>query len=128
MITPEQLALNGSEDGEQLALFCWVALNLNKYPDLKWLHHIPNGGFRNKREAAKLKAMGVKAGVLDLCLPVKRGGYSGLYIELKKIKGGVVSKEQKEWLSFLRSQDFGAIVCFGWLEAKKVLVEYLEHK
>lgn len=128
MITPEQLASGGSEDGEQLALLCWCALNSATYPDLKWLFHIPNGGSRDKREAAKLKGMGVKPGVLDLCLPVKRGGYSGLYIELKKLKGGKVSQEQREWIDHLRSQGFGAIVCHGWIEARKVLIDYLNWK
>jgi len=62
-ITPEQLAASGSEDGHQLAIMQWCALNLNMYPELKWLHHSPNGGFRVKREAAKLKAIivGLKA-------------------------------------------------------------------
>lgn len=128
MITPEQLAINGSEDAHQLALFCWCALNITEYPELRWLYHIPNGGSRDKREAAKLKAMGVKPGVSDLCLPVKRGAYSGLYIELKKLKGGKVSPEQREWLDHLRSQGFGAMVCYGWIEARDVLIEYLKWK
>lgn len=103
-------------------------MNVKDYPDLKWLYHCPNGGSRNKAEASKLKAMGVKSGVPDLMLPIKRGGYSGLFIELKKIKGGKVSEEQREWLDHLRSQGFGAIVCYGWLEAKQTLIDYLNWK
>ena len=49
--------------------------------------HIPNGGYRNAREAANLKRQGVKAGVPDLCIPVAKGGYHGLYIEMKTKKG-----------------------------------------
>lgn len=128
MITPEQLAASGSEDGEQLALMCWCALNIAEYPDLKWLFHIPNGGSRDKREASKLKGMGVKRGVYDLFLPIKRGGYSGLFIELKKLKGGKVSEEQKEWGEHLRKEDFGAIICFGWIEARDTLIAYLKWK
>lgn len=126
MITPEQLASSGSEDGQQLALLCWCALNATKYPELKWLYHIPNGGSRHKAEAGKLKGMGVKSGVPDLCLPIKRGAYSGLYVELKKLKGGKVSDEQDAWIALLQSQGFGAIVCHGWIEARNVLVEYLK--
>ena len=44
---------------------------------------MPNGGKRNPAEAARFKAMGVKAGVPDLCLPVPMNGYAGLYIEMK---------------------------------------------
>lgn len=128
MITPEQLAASGSEDSEQMALMCWAALNFNLYPELERLFHIANGGFRNKREAGKLKAMGVKKGVPDLCLPVRRGDFSGLWVELKKLKKGKVSEEQNDWIAFLRQQGYGAIVCYGWINARDVIVSYLEWK
>ena len=51
---------------------------------------IPNGGARNVVTAAKLKAEGVLAGVPDLCVPMARCGFHGLYIELKNGKKGVV--------------------------------------
>lgn len=125
-ITPEQLAAGGTEDGHQLALFCWAALNFEKYPELKRMFAIPNGGYRDKREAAKLKAMGVKRGVPDICLPVTRLPFAGLFIELKKLKGGVVSDEQDDWGDYLKSQRFGFAVCKGWIEARNMLIQYLE--
>lgn len=124
-ITPEQLAKSGSEDGHQLAIFQWAALNIQTYPDLKWLAHVPNGGYRDKREAAKLKAMGVRPGFPDLNLLVARGRYKGLFIELKKLKGGVVSEEQENWIQHLNSQGFCATVCRGWEEAVTVIRLYL---
>lgn len=127
-ITPEQLASSGTEDGEQLALFCWIALNINQYPDLKWLHHSPNGGSRHKAEAAKLKAMGVKSGFPDLILILKRGKFNGLCIELKRLKKGKVSDRQNEWGEYLKLQGFGFAVCNGWLEARDMLISYLEWK
>ena len=136
-ILPEQLA-TGLESGEQKALMQWCALNYNKYPQLKWLYHIPNGGYRNKREASNLKAMGVKPGVPDLHLPIKIGQWSGLYIELKKVnlkprdgknkKKRPTSLEQDEWLAHLQSQGYGCMVCYGWIEARDVLIQYLEWK
>lgn len=128
MITPEQLAKSGSEDAHQAALFCWAALNIKQYPKLKWLFAIPNGGSRDIREATKLKATGVKRGVPDICLPVKRGQWSGLWIELKKNKKAVTSDEQKEYIAFLKSQGYGAMVCYGWEEARNMLIKYLEIK
>ncbi len=125
-ITPEQLAGN-SEDGEQKALFCWISLNVATYPELTRCFHIPNGGFRNIREAAKLKAMGVRAGVPDLFLPVKRGLWSGLFIELKFGKGKA-SDKQTDWGRFLQTQGFGFAVCIGWIEARDMLIKYLEWK
>lgn len=68
-----------SEDTEQINVVSWANWNMNRYPELKWLHHVPNGGSRNKQEAVKLKQMGVKAGVSDLCLPYPKGLYCGLY-------------------------------------------------
>jgi|SRR6185312_1327617 len=130
-ITPEQLASNGTEDGHQLALMCWCADNVQIYPELKWLYAVPNGGSRHKAEAGKLVAMGVKTGVPDLCLPIKRGKFSGIYIELKRPdsvgkKKGIPSDEQLGWIDFLRSQDYGAIVCYGWENARDTLIKYLK--
>lgn len=142
-ITPEQLAQNNTEDGHQLALFCWISLlnnggypELIAYPELNRLFHIPNGGSRHKAEAAKLKGMGVKAGVPDLLLPVKRGIYSGLFVELKKLKTVLksnresrekfTSNEQDDWITYLKSQGFGACVCHGWEAARDTLIKYIE--
>ena len=77
-----------TEADEQIALFEWAALQSGRFPELTLLHHVPNGGSRNKIEAARLRAQGVKSGVPDLCLPVARGGNHGLYIELKRQRGG----------------------------------------
>lgn len=114
------------ESEEQRALFEWAVWNMGKWPELAMLFHIPNGGKRGKAEAARLKAEGVSAGVPDLCLPAPRGGYHGLYIELKRIKGGEVSKNQKEWLALLNRQGYFAAVCFGWQEAARAITKYLE--
>ncbi len=69
------------EDNLQKSCVAWFDL---QYRHLSWaLFHIPNGGFRNQKEAAKFKAMGVRAGVPDLMLVIARRGYNYLAIELK---------------------------------------------
>ena len=81
-----------SEATEQERLISWAQRQYNKYPELKLLYHVPNGGSRNTLEAANLKRQGVKAGVPDLCLPVARQGHHGLYIEMNihaSFEGGV---------------------------------------
>lgn len=115
-----------SEEVEQTCLFRWAMLMEREMPELKLLHAIPNGGKRSKAEAARMKAAGVKAGVPDMCLPVPRGTYSGLYIELKRQKGGRLSNEQMEWLGRLRKQGYAAYVCYGWQEAAGVIHGYLK--
>ena len=73
-----QQARRRSEATEQEALITWCRIFENRYPELKMIYHIPNGGSRNRLEAANLKRQGVKAGVPDLCLPVPKDGYHGL--------------------------------------------------
>lgn len=114
------------EAREQEALFRWAAYERGKWPELAALHHIPNGGSRNKAEAARLKAQGVRAGVPDICLPAARGCYHGLYIELKRRKGGRVSEAQRQWLEYLEGAGYCARVCHGWDEARETIEKYLE--
>jgi hypothetical protein len=114
-----------TENQEQKALIQWAAHRLGLYPELEWLHAVPNGGKRSKIEAACLIGEGVKAGVPDMCLPVSRGGYHGLYIELKRIKGGKVSNAQERWIDGLTANGYCAKVCKGWQEAAKLIIWYL---
>lgn len=114
-MTPDTLAKSGSEDGQQMALFAFVAVaqrhgfemtwewaesgdktvfvrspyattKTEAFPALARLHAIPNGGLRNKATAARLKATGTKRGVPDVFLPLPMLAYCGLYIELKRPK------------------------------------------
>jgi VRR-NUC domain protein len=114
-----------SEAQEQIALIQWANLQSGRYPELALLYHIPNGGSRHPAEAARLKQQGVRAGVPDLCLPVARGGYNGLYIELKAGRNKPTPL-QKEWLSWLNQQGYRAVVCWGWQAAKDEIMAYLE--
>ena len=115
-----------TEAQEQTALFQWAAYMKNYYPELELMHHVANGGSRNIVEAHNLRLQGVKPGIPDICLPCARKGRHGLYIELKRQKNGRVSIEQKKMLVTLREQGYEAVVCYGWEDAKKVILEYLE--
>jgi len=138
--TCEQLAKSGSEHSHQVAVMHWANCNLERWPELKWLYAVPNGGTRGDtgdmaaRRGAALKAEGVKAGVLDLALDVSRGGYHGLKIEMKKVfdlskpSEQFASKEQLEFIAFLREQGYCAGVCQGWQQAIGVLEWYMELK
>lgn len=131
-IEPETFLKSGSEDGNQIALFCWAQQNLDKYPELKFLFAIPNGGSRHIAEAGKLVAMGVKRGVPDIFLAVPKAGWHGLFIELKRPvsvgkKAGKTSEHQDIWIDDLRSQCYGVAVCYGFEEAKNTLIQYLKY-
>ena len=114
-----------TEEQEQIAIMEWAELSQSRYPDLQWLYHVPNGGLRSKRTAARLKAAGVKSGVPDLCLPVPRKGYHGLYIELKRIKGGRTSPDQDRWIESLTDNGYFCEVCRGAESTIRVIKWYL---
>lgn len=113
------------EGGEQEALVEWANRQACVYPCLKMLFHIPNGGKRDKIEAAKLKRQGVKAGVPDMCLPFPSGKYHGLYFEMK-YGTNKPTPEQKEFLKFLDSVGYKTGVCYSSIEAIELIKSYLK--
>jgi hypothetical protein len=116
-----------SERQEQEALIQWANMMSNTYPELKLLYHIPNGGSRHKLEAINLKRQGVKAGVPDLCLPVSRNGFHGLYIEMKAGKNKTTDK-QDEWINNLSEQGYAVAVCYNWRVASDTITKYINNK
>lgn len=114
-----------SEADAQIAVFEWADGYALAHPEIGLLFHVPNGGSRNRLEAANLKRQGVKAGVPDLVLPVARCGYHGLFIEMKVGKNKT-SAEQNEWLDKLRKQGYYTTVCYGTNQAIDVLTDYIE--
>lgn len=104
-------------------------------PCLALLFHIPNGGARgdnarsNAIRGAAMKAEGVKPGVYDLLLPVARGSWHGLFIEMKKPGEKIKKKSDQEQFGFdVQAQGYGAICCDSWQVAKEVLKSYIEWK
>ena len=114
-----------AEHEEQKALFRWATMMSTRHVALLLMYAIPNGGHRDIRVARKLKAEGVKRGVPDICLPVPRGRYGALYIELKRLKGGSVTKSQREWHDALWAAGNRVEVCRGCEEAIWMIERYL---
>lgn len=114
---------NLSEADEQTMIFRWAAY----FPELRWMYAVPNGGHRNKIEAVNLKRQGTKAGVSDIALPLPKGKYHGLYLELKVGKNKP-SELQKEFLKYAKEKGYATFVCYGHEEAISVITEYLKLK
>jgi hypothetical protein len=112
------------EHQHQAAIFEWARWQQAANPVLALLYAVPNGGHRHPAVAAKLKAEGVKSGVPDMCLPVARGDYHGLYIELKAGKNKA-TKTQAEWLQALTVQGYRAECVTGSQAAIDLISEYL---
>ena len=116
--------ITSTEAQEQQALFDWAQMNFARYPELRWLMHIPNGGGRNPREALALMRRGVKPGVADVFLPAIRGGFGGLWIELKTEKGRATDL-QEEFLRDMTIAGYRAEICTGWESARAVIIDYI---
>jgi len=117
-----------TEHEEQAALFEWAEIVRFRYPELWGLAAVPNGGARHKKTGRELKAEGVKAGFPDVILPAARQGYHGLFIEMKRRKHSTIGPEQKLWKDYLERQGYRHEFCYGWEEARDVILEYLEGK
>lgn len=151
-MSPDQLSRNDTESGEQKALFAWAGMarilgfasadNMATYTranpvavwgtpvePLKWLHAIPNGGMRDAATAARMKGEGVRKGIPDVFLPFpimhNQILKCGLYIELKKIKGGTASVEQLEFEHYCLSVGYAYKLALGWRDAADAIEAYL---
>ena len=119
------LRLLATEEEEQIALFSWAKLVLGRFPGLKWMFHIPNGGKRSAAEAARFRAAGVKSGVSDIFVPKAEGGYHGLFIELKAMDGRP-SDKQREFIRDMRAEGYCAVFAYGAEEAMEIIKAYMD--
>ena len=118
-----------SEAKHQQAVFKWAAQPSirSRWPELALLHHIKNETTEGVKQVAVDKAIGVKKGVPDLCLPVPRGKYHSLYVEMKT-ETGRTSDAQEWWIEKLNEQGNFAGVCHGYESAIRVIERYLSLK
>jgi VRR-NUC domain len=114
-----------TEQKEQESLFNWAASNGSRRPELRLLFAIPNGLRTSIGVALKAKRAGLKAGVPDVFLPVPRGRHHGLFIELKRVKCGRLSPQQKAWLRRLEKHGYKCVVARGFDAARRAIEHYL---
>lgn len=120
-----------SEHAEQVEIFKH-ADKIGAIDD-RWnsLYATPNGESRGDSpktraiRGLRLRAEGVRPGVPDLFLPEPVGDFHGLYIELKKRRGGKVSDDQVKWKTRLQARRFCVVVCKGSDEAIDTITMYL---
>ena len=112
------------ESTHQKTLFNWANLNRRRYPELILLHSIPNGANVTQRNRVRLVLEGLKKGMPDIHLPIPRGSYCSLYLELKSSRGRL-SVYQVDALAMLR--EFGNL-CFvsrSIHESIRIIEKYL---
>lgn len=91
------------------------------------LHHSPNGGFRNTREAARFKAMGTRAGFPDLVLFLPRQGYHALFVEMKtEEKTSRQQPTQKAWQEAVERHGYKYAICRSLDDFIDTIEQYLK--
>lgn len=75
-----------------LHLFAVQLLQFSAAPGVVWFH-CPNGESRSPRTGARLKRMGVRRGVADICL-VLPGGVAA-FLELKSVNGRLSADQRR---------------------------------
>jgi hypothetical protein len=95
-----------------------------RHPELFLTYAVPNGGVRDKGTAGRMKAQGVLKSMPDLCLPVMRGPFITLFIELK-VPGKYGTKDQRQMAELLRAHGHCVIECQGVQEALETFLGYL---
>ena len=105
------------EEGEQKAFVSYLELKGYKFTA------IPNSTFtRSWKQKNHNKAMGLRAGLPDLLVIINDTLH---FIEMKRIKGSSISKDQKAWIEALgKCENVEAVVCKGFDEAR----EYVESR
>ena len=95
-------------------------MNFNTIP---WvIYTSPEIAWVGKTEQ-QLKAEGVASGVPDLFIPAW-----GLWVEMKRTKGGSLSAEQKDWIAYLESVGFCCIVGKGADDAKRQISAFFNQR
>lgn len=112
------------ETHEQQTLITWVDAFHPR--ESKLLFAIPNGGSRHPAEAVRLRAEGVRPGVLDLFYMEARGKYHGLFIEMKRDsrKLSVISGGQKGFIERAKAGGYAVVVAWGSQQAREGLEWY----
>ena len=110
------------EDGLQIALFTWFALQYPEYAG--HFFAVPNGGQRSKAAGAKLKRTGVLAGVSDTILAVATNRAPALFLELKVGKNKP-SDAQRLFLERMQAQGYATAVAYSFDAARDAVRAHL---
>lgn len=112
-----------SEERLQTEVINWIKL---KYPKARYCASL-GGIYTGPRQAIKAKRTGYSRGFPDLQITEARGGYFGLFIELKTIKGRATDV-QRDWINDLNDRGYWAEICKGLPATIKTIESYMEQK
>jgi hypothetical protein len=121
------------EEAECVSLWAWAQLErFNRRPISEVLILIPNGAFLGGKDAKaravvarKLKEQGFQPGVYDYIIPVPSKDWTGMWLEMKRTRGGVESSDQKAFARRMKAYGWYCVVAKGWVEASRAIEQYL---
>ena len=100
-----------TEEEEQVAVVEYMELRGHTYT------HVPNSTFtKSWKVKTRNKRMGVRPGIPDLIAIIHN---NLVFIEMKRVKGGILSPAQKEWIAALEDAGQTVWVCRGASDAIK---------
>lgn len=95
----------------QVRLFYTLEVNYPK--EYEFIFAIPNGGHRTARAASLMMYEGQKGGTPDIFIPIPRGSYHGMFLEVKTDKGNASAK-QKVKLALYERMGYYTVVAKGF--------------
>ena len=112
-----------NESEHQIAYFRWCHMMGGRDQRLDVIFAVPNGGYRTKATAGRLKAEGVRSGVWDIFVPVQMGQHCGMWIEMKAGKNSLTPGQ----IAFRESVGDAYLwfVAYSWDEAVEATCLYL---
>jgi hypothetical protein len=117
----------------RLTHFELTRFGVTVYPSIdRFLVLIPNGCYFGKDrraaviQAARLRRAGLLDGASDYFLSIPRKGFGGLYLEMKRKKGGKTSFEQEDFRHRMLLVGYDACIVSGWESARKAIERYMK--
>jgi len=112
-----------TESEQQIAFFNWCRVMSGSDARLGTIFAVPNGGYRSKATAGRMRSEGLKAGVWDIFIPIQMGQHCGMWIEMKAGKNSLTPGQ----LAFRESvgESYLWFVAYSWDEAVEATCRYL---
>jgi len=98
------------------------------YPDVRYCASLGGQYQKFVSQRKKAKATGYVSGFPDLQITEARGGFYGLFIELKLNKQCYPSQNQVKWINDLNDRGYKAVICKGLDDTLTEIDNYLKQK
>ena len=111
----------GPETIDQMKFFDWI----HSRPDLDpYCFHIGNQRKCTPQQGRILKRMGVKSGASDIFVGIPKGGWNGMFLELKS-GSGKPTNNQERFMIDMTSMGYYCVWASGYEQARKVIEKYI---